>query len=116
MKTLLLAAAIAALSGCCHADAWRPHQIALESAFLVADYIDMRQTEHVVSRGTESNPLIGRHGQYIPPVVWFPVTAVLHLAIMHFLPSVHRSWALGASAGFEWSTVQTNYYLGDGMW
>lgn len=86
-KLLILLAILAcATTGCV---GWTKANTALESAFVIEQVVDYRQTSEAVTYGAEANPIMGSSGQYVSPQAYFLTTTLLHIAIAAALP---RGW------------------------
>jgi hypothetical protein len=90
------------LVGCAAADV--VGQAAVGS-LLAADYL---QTRQIVRDGYENNPLIGSHGQRIPPARYFLAAFALHTAVAVLLPRPWRNVWQGAICVSQGVTVWNN--------
>jgi hypothetical protein len=89
--------------------AWRKSDIALESVFAVALAADWDGSGRFVSSCHEANPVIGACGQRIPLNLYIPLSALLHVAITHLIPSgTWRTAWLGLTAGIEADAAYSN--------
>jgi hypothetical protein len=115
MKTLLvLAVVLACLSAPLTASAenWTVTDYALEATFaglMLADYL---QTVDITADGRESNPVMGNHGENIPPSLYFLSATVTHAIVMVALPKSVRRVAMGVAIGVQIHSVQTNWHAG----
>lgn len=111
----------AALSGCASqfADHWSVANTAAEVAFAGFTAVDGLQSRNAVEVCSESNPIVGACGDHVPPVVYYPLSVVVHAAISMALEPKYRVWWQGASVGIEADQIYENHALGyhiDGTW
>lgn len=106
MRSLLT---IVALAGCAP---WTKQDTALELAFAGAAAIDLRQTVDITANCEESNPMIGKCGNEVPPFAYFPVAIAVHAAIAALLPRTWRTVFQSFTVGLEVSTIASNHFNG----
>ena len=96
---------VLALAGCAP---WTKQDTALEAAFVGTVALDWHQTISITANCQESNPMIGRCGDVMPPNVYFPIAIAVHATIAALLPRTWRTAFQGFSAGLEVSTIYNN--------
>jgi hypothetical protein len=103
---------ILALTSC---DGWRKRDTALELAFFGTTAIDWRQTTTITTDCAESNPMIGRCGDTVPPNIYFPLALVAHAVVAACLPptwrTVFQSFTIGLEAGTIFSNDRDGYEM-----
>lgn len=115
MRALLLLA-----SGCCSLGShWSTANTAAELGFAALATVDALQSRNAVEMCSESNPVIGPCGDRVPPVAYYPLSVVVHVAVALTLPARYRTWFQAATVGVEADQVYENHALGyhvDGTW
>ena len=109
MKALALLLALASTAG---ADEWTAGDTALQvtyAATLGADYLQTRQG---IKGGWEQNPIMGHHGERVPPEVYFPVAFAVHTTLMVLTPKPYRGVVQGISIGVSSMNVARNWQAG----
>ncbi len=93
------------LSACAQ---WSRKDSALEASFIAVTTIDWGQTDSIVARCGETNPIMGWCGQRVPVGVYFPVSLMAHAAIAALLPPSWRTIFQSATLGMETTTAYWN--------
>lgn len=111
----------AVLSGCTtnFAERWSTANTAAEVAFAGFAAVDGLQSRNAVDVCSESNPVIGPCGERFPPVAYYPLSMLVHVAVSMAIAPEYRAWWQGATAGIEADQVYENHALGyhvDGTW
>jgi hypothetical protein len=88
---------------------WEKHDTALELAFMTVTAIDWHQTMSITAGCQEANPMIGRCGEVVPPMLYFPIALLAHAAAAATLPRPWREIFQGFTIGLEASTIYTNH-------
>jgi hypothetical protein len=117
MKTPVAIALLLLLSGCATSGApWTREEVALEAAYLALSVIDAGQTLDCMSTPAtchEANPVVGDERPSRGRVIGFVVsTRVLHVLLVHLLPSEWRAPVQWGSVGLEAGVVLHNRSLG----
>ena len=108
---ILLVCGLFSLGSC--VSRWNATHTVLESANMVVLAVDYKQTKNFVKNCRELNPIMGECGKRIPPEVYFPVVAGLHVLTAILLPSDYRYIFQGFTLGLEMSTIHTNLTRAD---
>jgi hypothetical protein len=87
--------------------------VALEGAFAATMVVDALQTKAITAMCRESNPVIGACGERASPLVYFPLVALVHVAITASIPrGTWRNVWQAFSFGVAVKAVHTNYSAG----
>jgi len=97
------------------ADEWTPGDSALEASFATLLLVDYLQTRGIVRDGQETNPIIGSHGQYIPPGMYLLSVGCLHALAALAAPQPYRRILQGVSIAVETKSVVVNASFGYGF-
>lgn len=114
---VIVALVLASLTGTASADKWSKLDITLETTFTTLIIVDYMQTVQITrspaipSQG-ESNPIMGRYGERVPPEAYFPIVLLGHMAIAHILPSPYRKIWQGFGIAVQVDAVKTNWQAG----
>lgn len=83
--------------------------VALASASTALLAVDWHQTRGIVKECAETNPVIGQCGERVSPDTYFPVVALVHLAVGATLPRHWRELWFSTIAGVQGSTTWLNW-------
>jgi hypothetical protein len=117
MRYLMIVALLVCMSGTAMADKWSKLDITLEGTFTTLMIVDYMQTVEIIrapidENRRESNPIMGRHGERVPPEAYFPVMLLGHMAIAHVLPSPYRKIWQGVGIAVQVDAVKANWQAG----
>lgn len=118
VKALLVIVALLMATPCQAADPWTRGEVAGEVGFLSLLAVDWGQTVRIArSDGLyhENNRVIGRHPSERRVHAYMGAVAVLHVAVMHLLPTDYRRVCIAASSMVEVGVVGKNVTLGLGF-
>lgn len=107
MRYLVLLATLA-----CGAQRFNTVDAVGQLAFGVTMYADYSQTVDIARDGYESNPIIGRWGENVPPGVYFASTFILHTMVSVLIPRPWRGIWQGSWTVIEGVTVWNNWAAG----
>jgi len=114
---MIVALVLATLTGTAKADEWSKLDITLETTFTTLIIVDYMQTVQIIlapidPNRLESNPIMGRHGERVPPEAYFPVMLLGHMAIAHILPSPYRKLWQGVGIAVQVDAISANWQAG----
>lgn len=94
------------------ADEWTATDTAIQATVLTLIAADYVQTRQIVADGRESNPIMGRRGDRIPPGMYFLSLATMHTFAAVLLPVRHRRLAQGVMIGVQLHSSVMNLEAG----
>ena len=98
-----------------NADRWTATDTASQGAVLSMLAFDYWQTRGVAAKGRESNPIMGWHGELVPPEMYFASVAALHTLAVLALPQPYRRIAQAVTVGVEVGAIGANWRAGFGV-
>lgn len=109
MLAILLTASTAS------ADRWTAADTASQGIVLSMLAFDYWQTREVTAQGRESNSIMGKHGEFVPPEMYFASIAVIHTIAARALPQPYRRIAQAVAVGVEVDAIGANWRAGIGL-
>jgi len=98
------------MSGCAAAQrrGWTATDTTMQVAFAATMVVDYYQTERIIMKGTEDNPIVGTRGERVPPIVYFPIVETVFVVASWYLPKPWRRSLEGLGLGGEISVIYRN--------
>lgn len=101
--------ALLLLVGCSN---WSHMDTARELAFVGESAADWSESQGIVLKCDEQNPLVGKCGDAAGLTIYMPATMILHAVVSAVLPPSYRHGWQYITLGAEGSTVASNWLAG----
>jgi hypothetical protein len=105
--------ALMLFAGCA---SWSRGDVARQVVFVGLVAVDYKQTQAIVARCDETNPIIGECGENVGLAHYFISAFLVHTLLVHVLVREPRRAVQYLSIGAQGATVWMNTRMGQGSW